>query len=117
MSKDKKNSFLELEPDNTFNEKVLKSAQVELRLNRQMHRNKKILVYIAPFLAAVAAVFIFVKSNQAIMENEFNINDDLQMALTTELVEDADSLDLVEDLNMLEDLEYLSDFENGGDNV
>ena len=104
-------SFFEAPADATLNKKILANLQGELELNRSFHKRRRFFYFLAPALAGLAAFFVF----KFTLRNSANELEGAEhMELISELMDDDDTLEIVDDLALLEDMDYLDDEELEG---
>lgn len=102
-------SFFSQEPSSELNSRVLKSAAVELELNRIARKRRRLFAFLAPLTAALASFFVFkvvVRKESDLMA--MNIE---QLDFITVLIEDEDTFEIIDNLALLEELEIIEEFE------
>ncbi len=100
-------NFFKSNPPEQLNTKILEMANAELKLNKKHLLRRKIISFLLPTLAATTATFFIFKLNySSSTDKNFVYTSDNQDVLSV-LIEDAESLEIVEDLVLIENIEEL----------
>lgn len=101
--------FFESPVDPKLNTQILKSAEAELKINRASRIRSRWVMFFAPATAILAAVLVFkLTSNR---ETQFLAKNVEQIELVSDLMENDEVIDMVEDLTLLQELEYIEQVE------
>jgi hypothetical protein len=119
----KYDDFFKGSASNELTNKILKSAQVELEHNRQRKKSKVWFLIVGPILTAVAASFFIFKINimqnnnsspqalsgLAVIEdvNEEILNTAEHLELISDLGDDQEAVEIVDELGFLQDFEEI----------
>jgi hypothetical protein len=100
-------NFFKTKPSEQLNNKILEMANVELKINKIHTLRRKIITYLVPTLAATTAMFFVFKLNNSSHTDKNFVNTADTQDVLSELIDDADSFEIVEDLALIENLEEL----------
>ena len=116
-------SFFESTPDQALQKRILQAAQPELALNRRARRQSLWLNWVIPALVSCAAFLIIFNFYSSFYNPETTGSSDTVAAQFSEeqteilehLIEDEETLDMLDSMTLLEEIEYLDEESEGHD--